>query len=231
MIGKKQQEQIRLLEKKLRIAFKDKKLLLQAVTHPSARTKGKPDYERLEFLGDAVLDVVTAEMLLNEYPLSDEGTLSKLRAALVNAKSLAEIARTLSITELIIMSKSEEASGARNRDSLLADVFEAIVGAVYLDQGFNKAKKWLEKLFSAPVKTVVPQDPKTELQEFLQAQGIPVPEYRLKYKSGPDHSPEFVYSVIIEDKEEGTGRGKSKKEAQQKAAFKALQKLNKEKKI
>lgn len=219
-------EEISTIEEHLGYTFKDKSWLIRALTHRSIHSRGvKNDYERLEFLGDAVLDLAVAHLLLDKYPDVREGELSKMRAALVNTASLAQVARDINLGSSIRLSKGEQASGGSDRPSILADVVEAILGAIYRESGYEPARISIEKLFQNKVDTVVPTDPKTELQELLHSLGIEVPEYQLECVEGPEHAPTFVSVVVVKGIIEGRGRGSTKKASQQVAAAEALQKL------
>lgn len=218
------------VEKALGHSFKDQTWLVRALTHRSVlRFGNKLDYERLEFLGDAVLDLVVADLLLKHHPDLREGDLSKMRAALVNTESLAQIARAISLGVFIRMSKGERASGAQDRSSILADVIEALVGAVYRDAGYEVAAECVEKLLEDRVCTVTPRDPKTELQEKLHALGWGVPTYKLEGVEGPEHAPTFISIVEIRGESYGRGRGSSKKSSHQAAAEEALSAIDRDK--
>ncbi|RMG42677.1 MAG: ribonuclease III [Candidatus Dadabacteria bacterium] len=219
------------IEEALGYVFKDHSWLERALTHRSLHAAGaRSDYERLEFLGDAVFDLAVAELLLDRHPDAREGDLSKMRAALVNTASLAGISRSLNLGSYIRLSRGEQASGGANRPSILADVLEAVMGAVYREAGFNTARGVIEKLYGDKLDTVVPRDPKTELQEVLHAVGSGPPEYLLECVEGPEHEPVFVSVVQIDGEIMGRGRGKTKKASQQKAAAEALDKIKAESK-
>ncbi|MCO6432002.1 MAG: ribonuclease III [Deltaproteobacteria bacterium] len=214
------------VEEALGHKFKDVSWLERALTHRSVFTKGsKNDYERLEFLGDAVLDLAVAHLLLEKHPEAREGELSKMRAALVNTSSLADIARALEIGPYIRLSRGELASGGSDRPSILADVFEAVMGAVYREAGFEKALACIEKLFGDEIVNVTPRDPKTELQEALHALGSEAPVYMLECVEGPEHAPTFISVVEVDGQIVGRGRGSTKKASQQAAAAEALARL------
>jgi len=225
------------LEESIGYSFKDPTLLETALTHSSVRAfahesdhleteaEESKDYERLEFLGDAVLDLAIAELLIKLYPKAREGELSKLRAALVNTGALAEQARGLQLSKFIRLGRAELNSGALDRDSLLADVFEALIGAMYRDGGFEPARKTIAQLFDKVISTVKPRDPKTELQEILHAVGKCAPAYLLECVEGPEHAPSFVSVVKIDEEIVGRGRGATKKASQQEAASQALKYL------
>jgi ribonuclease-3 len=214
------------LEDLLGYTFVDRSWLERALTHRSVQTNGvKSDYERLEFLGDAVFDLAVAHILLDTHQSAHEGELSKMRAALVNTASLAETARKLGIGNFIRLSRGELASGAHDRPSILADVMEAVIGAIYREAGFPIASTCVARLLGDKVTTVTPRDPKTELQEALHAIGSEPPVYRLEMVEGPEHSPTFVSIVEVGGEIVGRGRGSTKKASQQAAAEEALSAL------
>ncbi len=215
-------------ERAFRHRFYDMEMLERALTHRSmhvtARDSG--DYERLEFLGDAVLDLAMAHLLLEAHPGATEGELSKLRAALVNTTTLADIARELNIGPMIKLSHGELASGGADRSSILADVMEAVLGAVYREAGFETALHSIRNLFGFRIVEVSPSDPKTELQELMHALGRETPKYILELMEGPEHSPQFVSAVEVGGEVLGRGRGSTKKLSQQQAAAEALLKVH-----
>ncbi len=223
---------IEALEAALGYTFADKELLKRALTHrsanaiiatnPGSAAGGPVDYELLEFLGDAVLDLAIAHHLIEGFPTAREGELSKMRAALVNTAALASVARQLSLGQFIRLSRSEAAAGGADRESILADVFEALMGAVYREAGFTVACGVAAKLLGDRLKSVNPSDPKTELQEVLHAAGSATPEYLVEFTEGPEHSPIYVSIVKIDQQIVGRGRGRTKKESQQAAAAEAL---------
>ena len=216
-----------ILEERLGFSFSDKSLLLRALTHRSALgIKERADYERLEFLGDAVLDLSIAHLLSDRYPDAREGELSKMRAALVNTQALADAARLLDVGPFIRLGRGELSSGGHERPSILADVMEAIVGAMYRDSSYDTAFGVIEKLFEKALQDVTPYDPKTELQEALHAAGSEPPSYLLELVEGPEHAPTFVTVVIVDGEIAGRGRGATKKAAQQAAAAEALGKMS-----
>jgi len=216
----------RALEESLGYSFKEASNLERALTHRSLHSQGtRNDYERLEFLGDAVIDLSIAQLLLDRYTEAREGELSKMRAALVNTASLAEIAKSLNLGRYIRLSRSETANGGAERPSILADVFEALMGAIYKEAGFDVAHSCVEKLFKDHLVNVTPRDPKTELQEVLHALNGEPPEYLLETVEGPEHAPTFVSVVQINGKLFGRGRGATKKASQQEAASQALKHL------
>jgi ribonuclease III len=212
--------------------FRDESLLRLALTHPSvAHESGTAtaDNQRLEFLGDAVLGLVLTQKLYQQFPALDEGPLTKARAKLVNRRTLAQRARVLGLGAHLIVSRGEETSGGRNRESALADAYEALLGAIFLDGGFEAARDFILGEFAAAFGelAVLPllENPKGELQELLQARSPNAPEYQTVQISGVDHDPLFECAVQHEGIELGRGRGKSKKTAESDAALAALEKL------
>lgn len=216
----------KVLEKKLKYQFRSKELLIRALTHRSAQQgKDRLDYERLEFLGDAVLDLTIAHLLSEAYPDAREGELSKMRAALVNTQALALVAKNLELSEFIRLGKGEISSGGAQRPSLLADVVEAILGAIYLDSSFEEAFGVISQHFDLTIKDITTFDPKTELQEKLHAHNFGTPKYILENVQGPEHAPTFNAAVMVDDKIIGRGQGNSKKSAQQLAAAQAMERI------
>ncbi len=218
------------LEKLIGYEFRDKSLLKQALTHSSYVNEQKinrsGDYERLEFLGDAVLEVVSSEFLFHKYPDLPEGKLTKLRASMVCEPSLAICARDLNLGSYILLGKGEESTGGRNRESITSDVMEAIIGAIFLDGGMDKAKAHIERFVLSDLEDkALFYDSKSTLQEVLQGELKKEFEYVLNAERGPEHDKEFDVSVIVEGKELGNGKGRTKKAAEQQAAYQALLKL------
>jgi ribonuclease III len=206
----------------------DARLLERALTHRSWTTEHPADQhsERLEFLGDAVLDLAVSVLLHDADPDADEGALSRRRAHLVREESLAEVARAIGIGPALRLGRGEAASGGADKDSLLADALEAVIGAVQLDLGHDAACALVARLFRARLvdADAVGRDPKTALQERVAALGRGVPDY-LVDRSGPDHAPEFTARALVGGEELGRGSGGSKKEASQRAAEEALRRL------
>lgn len=208
--------------------FKNKDLLTIALTHKSCLNEHpniKESNERLEFLGDAILEFVITETLYKSFPDKQEGYLTSLRANLVNTQNLAEVAKKLNIGEHIHLSKGEEDGGGRKNPSLLADTVEAIIGALYLDQGLQKVEEFIKENLSTeiPDKVAMPlKDPKSRFQEYIQAKRLPAPKYKLLRQSGPDHDRDFIVQVEVQGKIFGEGAGKSKSQAEQEAAKVAL---------
>ncbi len=224
------------LQQQLGYSFGDSTLLRLALTHPSvAHEQGLPvqTNQRLEFLGDAVLQLVLTRELYEKFPGYGEGPLTKARAKLVNRRSLAERARELDLGRHLILSKGEELSGGRERPSALADTFEAVLGAVFLDGGFEVAREFILRQFLGAFGelTVIPnlENPKGELQELLQAFSAEAPRYHVASVSGPDHDRMFECIVQHAGVELARGRGKSKKAAESDAAMAALTKLREKK--
>ena len=215
------------LEENLGYKFKNEKLLIEALTHKSH--KQPYDNERLEFLGDAVLDLVVGEYLYMKFSKSAEGNLSKIRASLVNEDGFDKLARYLNLGDYIFLSNAEENNGGREKSSLLSNAFEAVMGAIYLEAGLKKVQDIAIKLIEINHKDIsldsLFRDFKTTLQELTQARYGMTPEYRVIASRGPDHLKEFEVAVIIEDKEYARAVGKSKKIAQQESAKIAIDKL------
>lgn len=216
------------IQNNLGYEFHNLNFLETALTHRSYSSEYGLKYcnERMEFLGDSVLSAVVSEYLYNKYSDDNEGKLSQIKAQIVSAKSLSSWAKKIKLDKFILISKSEDLNFARQRDSLLCDSFEAIVGAIYLDSGFETAKNFINK-FLSDQQTVELTDYKTSLQELVQAQFQTLPEYKVVKEYGPDHDKKFEIAVFIEGKQFGFGRGSSKKEAEQNSAKQAYKKLNK----
>jgi ribonuclease-3 len=220
----------------LGFTFKDKSLLTRALTHRSFLNEnpGLPylDNERLEFLGDAILDFVAAEFLYQHFPEMSEGELTSLRAALVKGETLARFASALGLPANVLMSRGEESAGGRARPPLLAGAFEAIIGALYLDQGFDAAGRFILRFIEPESERIhhqrLDRDPKSMLQELSQGRFQVTPQYRLVETRGPDHSKEFTVHAILRDKVYGRGVGKSKQIAEQQAARQAIVALEEE---
>ena len=211
------------LEKALGAALKDRDLLRRALTHRSYAYEhgGLPTNERLEFLGDAVLSIVVTDHLYQTYHDLPEGQLAKLRASVVNMNALADVARSIDVGSWLLLGRGEEFSGGRDKASILADTFEALLGAVYLDRGLACASKVIHRFFDPLMADSATRgaslDWKTSLQELTASRMLGVPEYVVT-ESGPDHAKKFVARAIVGGVERGTGEGRSKKEAEQKAA-------------
>jgi ribonuclease-3 len=203
--------------------FKDPALLEQALTHISALTGARNrsgSYQRLEFLGDHVLGLVVSDMLFGAFPRADEGELSRRLADLVRKEACADVARTIDLGASIRLGSSESNAGGRSRTAILADVCEALIGAVFIDGGYPAASKMIERLWEqrmrAPARPL--RDAKTILQEWAQGRGLPTPSYREVERRGPDHDPEFRVTVVLPDRDPAEGLGRSKRAAEQAAA-------------
>ena len=222
-------------EKIIEYKFKDNSLLRLALTHSSFANEhklGKNEYnERLEFLGDAALDLIVSRHIYKKFPELPEGELSKLRASVVCEGSLAKKAREISLGNFLLLGKGEEITGGRNRDSVLADAFEAVIGAIYLDGGMECAEKYVESLMVDVVENLKSDyrymDCKTRLQEIIQKISKDPISYAIVNEEGPDHNKVFEAQVCHEGRVLGVGKGRSKKEAEQSAASDAISKMNK----
>jgi len=214
--------------------FSNQALLQQALTHPSylneTRQEGAADYQRLEFLGDAILGLLLADLLFQQFPTLPEGDLSRLRSSLVDQPRLAGLAADAGIAPLILMGKGAEREGGRTNPSILADVFEALIGAIYCDAGFVAVQDVVKQIYTPLVAAIgadtsAQHDAKSELQEFLAARKQPAPAYSLVDQQGPDHDRLFSVEVSVNGMVLGQGQGRSKKAAQQSAAEAALVRL------
>ncbi len=209
------------LEKAIGYRFKDQELLVRALTHASTRGNGGLyDNERLEFLGDRVLGLAMAGALVEAFPDEQEGELARRFNRLVKGQTCSAIARNIGLGEHIVLSDSEAASGGRNKDTILADAMEAVLGAIFRDGGFEKARGvvihlWKEQVEGLPK---VAADPKSALQEWAQGKGLALPRYTEVERSGPDHAPRFVSEVRISGHKPARGEGTSKRAAEQAAA-------------
>lgn len=217
------------LKERYGIVFQDVTLLEQAFTHSSYvnehRNMQLSDNERLEFLGDAVLELQVSHYLYRQYPDVPEGKLTKLRSAIVREDSLAKFAKKCHFDQYVLLGKGEENSGGRNRASLLCDLFESFLGALYLDQGYEAALKFIQAVIFPRIEAgefTREVDHKTRLQEVLQKSGDVTIDYRLVSEEGPAHERTFTIEVYVDDRLIGSGKGKSKKLAEQDAAAKAL---------
>ncbi len=215
------------LEKTIGYSFKDKDLLLLALTHSSyaneSKKKRKENNERLEFLGDAVLELTMSDYLFRRYPDKDEGKLTKLRSSLVCEYTLAYCARDISLGKYLLLSRGEDLTGGRERDSILSDAFEAVIGAIYLDGGLDQAAGFIREYLLKDVedKTLF-YDAKTILQEYVQAREWGKLTYKLTGEKGPDHNKEFEVKAYIGDKGYASGAGRTKKGAEQIAAYETI---------
>lgn len=218
------------LQQKLGYTFRDPDLLETALTHSSyskEHGEGARSNERLEFLGDAFFDAIIGEELFRIFPDREEGWLSRIRATIVCEKSLAAQARKLELGDFLLLGHGEEKSGGRRRESILADATEALIGAIYLDGGYEAVRQVVLDLFCGVIDDTrrgifVVYDYKTHLQEVLQARGITDIRYQMTGEEGPDHDKTFTVTLYIDGVPSSQGRGKSKKQAEQNAAMKAL---------
>ncbi|MBI3984624.1 MAG: ribonuclease III [Candidatus Levybacteria bacterium] len=212
--------------------FKNKNLFDQAFTHRSFLNETKEDVssnERLEFLGDSIISFVISKLLFTKYPKYNEGILTNMRSLLVNTKSLADIARELNFGKYLKLSKGEEESKGRQNQSLLADCFEGFIGALFQDSGIEVTQDFIKDVFLTRIEALENErsfkDPKSLLQEYVQSKKQSSPQYKVMSEHGPAHSKTFTMGVFIGNKLFGQGQGKSKQEAEEDAALKALQKL------
>lgn len=227
-------ELIKQFEEQLNIKFGNSLLLQRALTHKSFANENPElnlrDNERLEFLGDSVLSLVISTYIFTHFPEYPEGELARMRAVIVSEPVLAMLSREIGVGNFLLLSRGEELSGGRKRDSILADAMEALIGALYLDKGFARVQSFLVPLFKKVITDVKEgryiQDYKTLLQELLQKDSNGTPEYIVVGESGPDHNKTFQVSVTYKNKIMGKGQGSSKKEAEQEAARSALKKMN-----
>jgi len=231
-VNRAKENQFKDFQTSIGVTIENEKLLKQAFTHSSYvnehRRKPFEDNERLEFLGDAVLELTVSQFLFKKYPTMTEGELTKLRAAIVCEPSLVAFANDLNFGKYILLGKGEEMTGGRERPALLADVFEAFIGALYLDQGIEKVVEFLERVVFPKINAGAfshVMDFKSQLQELVQRDGAGLIEYRVLQEKGPAHNKEFVSRVSLNGAELGVGSGKSKKEAEQHAAEMALKVL------
>ncbi|MBR3683758.1 MAG: ribonuclease III [Lachnospiraceae bacterium] len=225
---------LKLLQEKIQYQFHNEELLIQALTHSSfsheMTVRRRPDYERLEFLGDAVLELVSSEYIFHTYPQMSEGNMTKLRAGAVCEPALAHCANKLELGKFLYLGKGEECGGGRKRESIIADVMEAIVGAIFLDSGIEEAKNFIMTYILADMETnKMFYDSKSTLQEIVQKKGSARLEYTVLEEKGPEHQKEFVVAVNLNGDRLGVGTGKNKKAAEQKAAYEALLKMKKNK--
>ncbi len=215
------------LEAKIGYTFADKGLIKQALTHSSyaneMRILKSGNYERLEFLGDAVLEMVSSDFLFSKYPTMPEGQLSKLRAALVCEPALSMAARRIELEKYYLLGKGEESTGGRTRDSIACDIMEAVIGAIYKDSGIEEAKKYIFRYILDDIeKKKLFYDAKSTLQELAQSKYKLPLTYSVIYETGPEHDKEFGVEVLLGKEVLGRGKGRSKKMAEQHAAYEAL---------
>jgi ribonuclease-3 len=219
------------LEKKLKIFFKNKNLLVQAFCHRSFLNEN-PNFfvssnERLEFLGDAVLGLITTDYLFKSFPEKSEGELTKIRSALVNSKILSQVAKKFGFEDFLLLSKGEEKSQGKSKERILANTFEAFLGALYLEFGLNFCKKFIEKNLLSLLPEILEkgmiENPKTKFQEIIQEKFKITPTYKVLEEFGPEHSKTFVVGLYVGEKLISKGEGSSKQEAEENAAQKALE--------
>ncbi|MCA1941372.1 MAG: ribonuclease III [Caenispirillum bisanense] len=217
------------LEAALGHTFGNPRLLAEALAHRSGGGPFPVGYERLEFLGDRVLGLIVADMLLARYPTEAEGQLARRHAALVRKEALVVVADGLDLGAHVTLSRGEEEAGSRNSASLKADICEAVIGALYLDGGIDAARRFVERRFTPLMEAELkpPKDAKTALQEWAQGQGKPLPVYRTVETVGPAHEPHFVVEVAVDGVAPATGTGTSKRKAEQMAAEALLDKVTK----
>ncbi|MBC5687661.1 ribonuclease III [Mediterraneibacter sp. NSJ-55] len=226
-------EKLKKLERQIGYTFQDFSLLKKAMMHSSYTNEKHMEKhycnERLEFLGDAVLELVSSEYLFLNEPKVSEGELTKTRASMVCEPSLAFCAREIGLGEYLLLGRGEEATGGRQRDSITSDAMEALIGAIYLDGGFTNAKEFIHRFIMTDLENKkLFYDSKTILQEMIQAQTDERILYQLVKEEGPDHNKSFFVEVKIGDRTFGIGKGRTKKAAEQKAAYEAILKLKKE---
>lgn len=211
-------------EELLGYRFQDRELLVRAITHPSfANERHEPDNQRLEFLGDAVLDLVASRMLYERHPAAKEGELSRRRAAMVNEEALAGVGRRLGLGGIVRLGRSELGSGGASKPSVLADTVEAVAGAVYHESGYEAAERVFRPWLVFPEDPDTAKgDPKSRLQEWAQKRFAALPEYVVEAESGPHHERQYVVAVQVGGTHLGRGAGRSKKEAERLAALEAL---------
>ena len=205
---------------RLGVSFARPELLIRATTHASIATPQRPDNQRLEFLGDRVLGLTVAEALYSADDKASEGQLAPRFNALVRKETCAEVAREIGLGEVLRLGRSEMLSGGRRKEALLADAMEAVIAAVYLDQGFEVARQLVLRLWAGRIASArsVGRDPKTALQEWAQARGMPPPIYEERDRTGPDHAPVFTVAVTLENGESESAKASTKRAAEQQAA-------------
>ena len=215
------------LQQALGYTFKDEAHLRRALTHPSTK---QPDNQRLEFLGDAILEFCVSDMLYHKYTNFQEGALTARRAALVCERTLSVLAHSLDLGRCLVMGNGEVLTGGREKPSILADAVEAVLAAIYVDGGYEAVREVIFRLFRDEDKLVAPKvkDDKSALQEYTQAHELGLPAYRIIDSTGPDHDRQFVAEVVIMGRQMATGKGQSKKSAEQMAARAALKRCQDE---
>ncbi len=223
------------IEKKLGVIFKNKDILNTALIHRSYinenRGKNLENNERLEFLGDAVLELIISDYIYTKYPTKPEGELTAIRSAIVRTESLADESRKLDVGQYLLMSRGEEDSGGKSKEYLLANMYEALLGAIYLDQGFAECQKYVERTLLKKVDNIVSEglfiDPKTKVQEILQSRFKITPSYEIISEEGPDHDKYFTMALKVGNKKISEGHGSSKQRAEEDAAQNAIGLLEK----
>ena len=226
-MGEKEMSDLKELQERIGYQFREERLLRQALTHSSyaneKHMKKLSDNERLEFLGDAVLEVTSSEFLYRNHPTLPEGDLTKFRASLVCEPTLAFCTKEMKLGDYLYLGKGEEQTGGRERKSILSDALEAVIGAIYLDGGFEAAKRFVERFILTDIEhKKLFFDSKTLLQEIVQAQYEEALHYELLGEEGPDHNKQFRVEARIGERAVGEGRGRTKKAAEQEAAYQAL---------
>jgi ribonuclease-3 len=228
-------KQLGIIQSRINVKFKDKNLLDRSLIHRSyvneSSIKKVKDNERLEYLGDSVLGLVVNEYLFTRFEDYPEGDLAKIKSAVVSEPTLAKVAREINLGSFLLMGKGEELNGGRDRSSILANSFEALIGAVYLDRGLKDCKKFILTLLKKDIERIDSmaylRDPKTNLQEYVQKKYKERPVYEIVEEKGPDHKKEFVVRLIINGKEAAVGTGSSKRRAEMTAAEIILKKIDK----
>ena len=222
-----------MLARRLGHDFKTPRLLEEALTHPSLagarlRKKGAMPYERMEFLGDRVLGLIVAEWLYENFPNANEGEMAKRHAALVNREALRVVAMEIGLGQFVRLARGEDAGAARKNLATLPDAMEAVIGALYLDGGYNPARAFIRQYWQREIAvSETPADPKTALQEWAQGKGLPLPTYRVIEHSGPAHAPQFLIEASVKGHEPVQALGDSKRAAQKEAATKLLELVRK----
>ncbi len=224
MLSKAKKEK---LQESIGYTFQNEALLIQALTHSSfaneQKRMGCVDYERLEFLGDAILETVTSTFLFHHFPDHKEGELTKLRSALVCENTLCVCARRLQLPEYLLLGKGEELQGGREKNSILCDVMESIIGAIFLDGKMESASAFIHRFVLVDIETAqMLYDAKTRLQEITQGNNAGVPRYEVESVTGPEHARTFTCAVYLNNEKKGVGSGKNKKQAEQEAAYQAI---------
>ncbi|MBU1626404.1 ribonuclease III [bacterium] len=236
-MNKEREKQLRNLAKKINLKFKDFEMLDRALIHTSFVNENNhelKDNENLEFLGDAVLNLVVCEYLYSKYPNLDEGDLTKIKSHVVSAEVLATFSKRLNLGDFILLGKGEELTNGREKSSILADTFEALIAAIFLDMGFEKVKKFIISRFKSKIekskRSPHKLDFKSRLQEYALENTSRLPEYRILEETGPNHNKKFKVGLLIQNEIVSVGSGKTKKEAQQNAARVALDNIERQSK-